>query len=200
MRQSALQSTFALASALALGCDDQSSPTAIDDTLTPSLGATVTRGPEPFGFGFGNEQYSVYVGVTLEDLNSIYCTGSDFDVDLVNGFHVFRPDSSRKDVLKGDVNVVVVSAPAVFTSFCDDPLPPTYTGTARLSITDSDFFVTGNRADASKLHLTGRVADESGQLYHLVTAGAQVLAPGHPAPDIVVQHITVQIHLTPIGH
>ena len=200
MRQSALQSTFALASALVLGCDDQSSPTATADTPSPSLGATVTRDPEPFGFGFGNEQWSVYIGVTVEDLTSIYCTGSDFDVDVVNGFHVFRPDGSRKDQLKGDVNVVVVRAPALFESFCDDPLPPTFTGTARLSLNDNDFFVTGNRANASMLHLTGRVTDESGQLYHLTVAGQQVLAPGHPAPDVVIQHLDFHLHLAPIGH
>jgi hypothetical protein len=200
MRRPALVSFATLASAFALGCDDQASPTALDDTPAPSFGATVTRDPEPFGFGFGNEQYTIFIGLTVEDLTSIFCTGSEFDVDIVNGFHVFRPDGSRKDQLKGDVNVVVVRAPSFFTSFCDDPLPPTFTGTARLSINDNDFFVTGNRADASMLHLTGRVTDESGRLYHLTVASSQVLAPGHPAPDFVVQHFRLQIHLRPIGH
>jgi hypothetical protein len=184
MRQSALRSTLALASALALGCDDQSSPTATSDTPAASFDATVTRDPEPFGFGFGNEQYTVFIGLTVEDLISIFCTGSEFDVDLVNGFHVFRPDGSRKDQLKGDVNVVVVQAPTFFTSFCDDSLPPTFTGTVRLSINDNDFFVTGNRGNASMVHLTGTVTDESGQRYHLTLSSQQVLAPGLRRPTL----------------
>ena len=49
------------------------------------------------------------------------------------------------------------------------------------------------------LHVTGTVTDESGQRYHLVALSQQVLAPGHPAPDVVVQHSEIKIHLTPIG-
>jgi hypothetical protein len=64
---------------------------------------------------------------------------------------------------------------------------------------DNDVLVSGNRANASQVHFVGRVTDENGQLYHLVAFAHQVLAPGPPAPDMVVQQATLKIHLTPIG-
>jgi hypothetical protein len=143
----------------------------------------------------------VFFGLTVEGLTSIFCTGTDFEPDQFDALHLLRPDGSLKEQFKGkDVNVVVVDGPAFDQFFCQNPLPvPTFTGTARIVINDNDFFVTGNRADASMVHVTGTVTDESGQLYHLVATSQQVLAPGHPAPDVVVQHAEVKIHLTPIG-
>ena len=49
------------------------------------------------------------------------------------------------------------------------------------------------------VHVTGTVTDESGQAYHLVTFGHQILEKGHPAPDVVVKHAKFHITLTPIG-
>lgn len=73
------------------------------------------------------------------------------------------------------------------------------TFTFRVSNNDNDFFVTGNRANASTLHAVGTVTGEDGQRYHVVAFGQQVLAPKHPAPDIVIQHLHFKIQLTPIG-
>ena len=133
-------------------------------------------------------------------MTSIFCTGTDFSTDEVNALHVLRPDGSLKDQFKGDVSIVVVDGPAFDESFCEDPSAvPTFTGTGHFVINDNDFFVTGNRANASMVRVTGTLTDESGQLYHLVATSQQVLAPGHPAPDVVVQHAEVKIRLTPIG-
>lgn len=201
MRRSFLSTaSFAGALTLALGCADQQSPTAPSALTAPSVSAVVDRGTEPFGFGFDDGTHAMFIGLTVEDLTSIFCTGTEFEVDGVDALTVTRPDGSIKTRLKGDVNVVVVELAAFSESFCQDPLAvPTYTGTARVSANDNDVFVTGNRANASMVHVTGRVTDQSGQLYHLVAFSQQVLAPGHPAPDVVVQHAEIKIHLTPIG-
>jgi hypothetical protein len=201
MRRSFLVvSTAALAGAFVLGCADQPSPTAIADPPTPSFRATVIRGTEPFGFAFDDGRQILFIGLSVEDLTSIFCTGTDFDVDEISGFHLLRPDGSLKEHFKGDETVVVVDGAAFDQSFCQEPSAvPTFTGTARVVLNDNDFFVTGNRANASMLHVTGTVTDESGQLYHLVASSQQVLAPGHPAPDVVVQHSGIKIRLTPIG-
>jgi hypothetical protein len=143
----------------------------------------------------------VFLGLGVEDLTGAVCTGADFSLDEVNGFHLLRPDGSLKDHFKGDVTVIVVDLVPFNESFCNDPSTvPMYIGTARLVLNDNDFFVTGKRADASMMHVRGTVTDESGQRYHLVATNQQVLAPGHPFPDVVVQHADVKIHLTPVGH
>jgi hypothetical protein len=189
-----------LAVALLLGCGEPQSPLGSSDPSTPSFRATHNRATEPFGFAFDDGRQILFIGLSVEDLTSIFCTGTDFDVDEIGGFHLLRPDGSLKEHFKGDETVVVVEGAAFDQFFCEDPSAvPTFTGTARVVLNDNDFFVTGNRANASMLHVTGTVTDESGQRYHLVASSQQVLAPGHPAPDVVVQHSGIKIRLTRVG-
>ena len=183
MRHSLLSPAAALAGVLALGCDDQPSPTALADPATPSFRATVNRSTEPFGFAFDDGRQILFIGLTVEDLTSIFCTGTDFDVDQVSGFHLLRPDGSLKDHFEGDESVVVVDGAAFDEFFCQNPLAvPTFTGTARVVLNDNDFFVTGNRANASMLHVTGTVTDESGQRYHLVARASRSWRPAIRPP------------------
>jgi hypothetical protein len=195
-----LAPTCALAVALSLGCDEPQSLTSNSDASSPSFSATISRTTEPFGFAFDDGRQILFIGLSVEALTSIFCTGTDFQVDEISMSHLLRPDGSLKEHYKGDETVVVVDGPAFDQSFCQDPSAvPTFTGTARVVVNDNDFFVTGNRADASMLHVTGTVTDESGQRYHLIASSQQVLAPGHPAPDVVVQHSGIKIRLTPVG-
>jgi len=189
-----------LAIAGLLSCSEHQTLTGNSDPSAPSFRATVNRVTEPFGFAFDDGRQILFIGLTVDALTSIFCTHTDFDIDEITGFHLLRPDGSLKEHFKGDQTVVVVDGPAFDQSFCRDASAvPTFTGTARVVLNDNDFFVTGNRANASMLHVTGTVTDESGQRYHLVALSQQVLAPGHPAPDVVVQHAEVKIRLTPIG-
>jgi hypothetical protein len=189
-----------LAAALLFGCGEPQSLTSNSDPSTPSFRATINRAAEPFGFAFDDGRQILFIGLSVEALTSIFCTGTDFDVDEISMSHLLRPDGSLKEHYKGDETVVVVDGPAFDQSFCGEPSAvPTFTGTARVVVNDNDFFVTGNRADASMVHVTGTVTDESGQRYHLVALSQQVLAPGHPAPDVVVQHSGIKIRLTPVG-
>jgi hypothetical protein len=186
--------------ALLVGCGEPPSPTGPSDLSTPSFRATHNRATEPFGFAFDNGSEILFIGLTVDALTSIFCTGGDFEVDEISMVHLLRPDGSLKEHYKGNETVVVVNGAAFDQSFCQDPSAvPTFTGIARVSLNDNDFFVTGNRANASMLHVTGTVTDASGQRYHLVASSQQVLAPGHPAPDVVVQHAGIKIRLTPIG-
>jgi len=170
------------------------------DASDPAFSATVNRATEPFGFAFDDGRQILFIGLTVQALTSIFCTGTDFDIDEISGFHLLRPDGSLKEHFTGDETVVVVDGPAFDQFFCADPSAvPTFTGTARVVLNDNDFFVTGNRANASMLHVTGTVTNQSGQPFHLVALSQQVLAPGHPAPDVVVQHSGIKIRLAPLG-
>jgi len=189
-----------LAVAGLLSCGEHQTLTGNSDPYTPSFRAAVNRATEPFGFAFDDGRQILFIGLTVDALTSIFCTHTAFDIDEITGFHLLRPDGSLKEHFKGNETVVVVDGPAFDQSFCQDPAAvPTFTGTARVVLNDNDFFVTGNRANASMLHVTGTVTGEDGQRYHLVALSQQVLAPGHPFPDVVVQHSGIKIRLTPVG-
>jgi len=193
MHRPLLLPTAALASTLALGCADHQSPTAPADSPAPSL--SVERGTVPFAFAFSDVGHTLFIGLSIEDLTSLFCTGTEFDVDLLNQLTVTRPDDSIKLLLRGkDVNVVVVE----FVN-CDNLIDLSLTGTARVLYTDSDAFVTGKRADASQIQVTGTVTDASGQQYHLTAVDVRVIAPGSTAENPVDLNSVIKIKLTPIG-
>jgi hypothetical protein len=201
MRRDFILPAAVLAGALALGCDDQPLPTASAEPAAPSFHAAITRDREQLLFRISDGRRIVFVSAGVEDLAGLFCTGADFDLDEIDASHLLRPDGSFKEQFKGNVRVVVVAEAAFDRSFCRAPSAvPTFTGTARFTLNDNDLFVTGHRADASMLHVTGTVSDERGQRYHLVASSQQVLAPHHPPPDVVVRHSKVKIQLTPIGH
>jgi hypothetical protein len=193
----------AITVALTLGCADSQSPTT--PTTVPSVAAEnsarIDRGTVGFGFGMDDGSLIVFAGLTVEDLISIFCTDTPFEVDQVNEFVVTRPDGSLKLQLKGDVNVVVLDFAAFEQSFCQDPSAvPTYTGIAQLILNDSDVDITGPGADASMLHLVGTVTDQNGQRYHLVVINQSIVAPEFTSPDdFEFTHTNQKIKLTPFG-
>ena len=191
-----IASTAALA--LALGCGEQQSPTAPADQPAPSVRASVERLTDvfPFGvFGFSDGSRTLIFGAPFEDLVT-FCPAAVPTNDLFEILVVTRPDGSIKFNARGEeVNVVVFDA-FVPDAGCDVLLgAPHYTGTVRVHAEDNDLFVSGNRANASQITVTGTVTDESGQEYHLTSFSHQVLAPG----TAVVLQSKVKIHLTPIG-
>ena len=193
-----IASTAALASALALGCGEQQSPMAPADQPAPSVRATVERITDvfPFGvFGFSDGTRTLIFGAPFEDLVS-FCPDPVPTTDLFELLIVTRPDGSLKITGRGEeVNVVVFDA-FIPDAGCDVLLgAPRYTGIVRVVVTDNDVFVSGNRANASQITVTGTVTDESGQEYHLTSFSHQVLAPGTGS----VRNANVKIQLTPIG-
>ena len=170
----------AITGALAVSCADSKSPTApttLQQLPTNHSAHSVERSTVPFGFAFDDGRQIFFLGLTFEDLVSIFCTGAPFDVDEVNQLEVIRPDGSQKLQLKGNVNVVVVNLAAFNQSFCQEPSAvPTYTGTARLILNDSDFDLSGPGADAAQMHLVGTVTDQNGQRYHVVGINQSVVA------------------------
>jgi hypothetical protein len=183
-----------LTGALALGCGDPPRLTAPTD---PSLSATVDHSTLPSGFAFFDASRSVFIGFTIEDVIGL-CAGNGFTNNEVNQLLVLRPDGSVKFLQRErDMDVVVFETPILS---CPDLLAaPRFTGTGRLTATDGDLLLSGNRADASMVQLTGTVTDETGHRFHLVAIGHQVLAPGSTLEDLVFLTTVTNIDVTPIG-
>jgi hypothetical protein len=196
MRRPFVSATVVLT--LALGCDDQqNSPMG---PATDPLAFSVERGSVAFGLGFDDGILGVFIGLTVEDLVSAFCTGAPFEVDQVDQLLVTRPDGSTKQQLKGDVNVVVVDVTAFFESFCENPSAvPTYTGIVPLVANDSDVDLSGPGADASHAHVSGTVTDQSGQRYRLVAFVQGVVAPEFTSVEdfFEFRHENLKIKLTP---
>jgi hypothetical protein len=103
MRRPPVFATVVLA-LTALGCNDQQH--SLMGPATDPLAFSVERSTVEFGAGIGDGTHLVWIGLTVEDLVSIFCTGAPFEEDQVNQLLVTRPDGSTKQQLKGDVNVV----------------------------------------------------------------------------------------------
>jgi hypothetical protein len=191
----------AITGAFALGCADSKSPTAPTAVAADHLALSVERGTQAFGFGGDDGTHIVFVGLTVEDLVSAFCTGAPFEVDELNSLLVTRPDGSTKLQLKGDANVVVVDLAAFEQSFCQDPSAvPTYTGTAGVVLNDNDVDLSGHGADAAMLHVVGTVTGQNGQRYHLVLVNQSVVAPEFTSTDnFTFRHTVFKIKLKPIG-
>ncbi|MBA3555459.1 MAG: hypothetical protein H0W29_11945 [Gemmatimonadales bacterium] len=77
---------------------------------------------------------------------------------------------------------------------------PTYTGTARVVLNDSDVDLSGHGADAAMLHVVGTVTGQNGELYHLVLVNQSVVAPEFTSTDdFTFRHTVFKIKLTPVG-
>jgi hypothetical protein len=194
-----LPTMAALAGALTLGCADQQHSPMSPATDPPAF--SVERSTVDFAFAVDDGIHILFIGLTVEDLVSIFCTGTPIEVDQLNQLLVTRPDGSTKLQLKGDANVVVVDLTAFDQSFCQDPSAvPTHTGIARVVANDSDADLSGPGADAAQLHVVGTVTDQSGQRYHLVTVNQSVVAPEFTSPDdFEFRHTNIKIKLTPFG-
>jgi hypothetical protein len=198
MRRTPVYATVVLA-LIALGCNDQQH--SLMDPTTDPPAFSVERGTAELGFIVDDGINIVFIGVTVEDLVSAFCTGIPVEVDQVNELVVTRPDGSTKQQLKGDANVVVMDLAAFEQFFCQDASAvPTYTGTARVVGNDSDADLSGPGADASQLHVVGTVTDASGQPYHLTVVNQGVVAPEFTSvEDFEFRHTNTKIHLKPIG-
>jgi hypothetical protein len=191
-----------LASALALACGDQQSPTAPADFSRPSFRATTERFTAPTAVLFGNEQRTVGLGGTVEQWAAL-CAGQEpeEDFDLMTLLTITRPDGSQKGTLKGqNLHILVWDIPGS-TPFAGDICgeDPVYTGTGHLTLTDSDADLSHPGADASGQTLVGTVTDASGQRYHLVAAIRFTVAE-NTLDDFVINAHASKIQLTPIGH
>ena len=156
-----LLASSALAAALALGCSDGESPTALDIASVPPS-QSVARHTEFFGFGFGDENFLIIAGGSAENWANFCATGEE-NWDPWRILTVERPDGSLKETWVGDdQHALVWELPA-------DPCaaPPDYTGTARTLLTDSDVLLDGQGTDASGLRINGTVTDANRQEYHL---------------------------------
>jgi hypothetical protein len=203
MPRAFLVPAMALTGALVLGCSDQPSPTAPEAgrPLAPAPALSVERGTTNLGFAFDDGRRVLFLGLTVDDLQAIFCTGGPFDTDEVNQLIVNRRDGSFKLQYKARVNVVIVEGAAFDESFCDEPSAvPTWTGIVRLILNDSDFDLSGPGADAAMMHLVGTVTDLSGQRYHLTAINQSIIAPEFDSPDdFEFTHANIKIKLKRIG-
>jgi len=127
---------------LALGCGEQTSPTAPGDPLAPSF--SVERTIEHFGFGFGDEHYLVILGATAENRAAFCATGAE-NWDAVKVLIVTRPDGSQKVGWQArDLHALAWNQPA---DACAES--PDYTGTASLTNHDNDLDLSAHGADAT---------------------------------------------------
>jgi hypothetical protein len=194
MRYSLRLPAAVITGVLMLGCDDPSG-VSTPETSPPSF--SVERSTVNSGFAFSDGRRIVFIGFTLEDMIGL-CAGTGFNNSEVNQLIVTRPDGSVKFLQQGkDVNVVVFDT----TDFSCDALlaAPHFTGTGRVNATDNDLLLSGNRANASKVHFTGTVTDEGGQRWHVEAIGHQVLARGSTLDNLIFLNVVTRIHLTPVG-
>jgi hypothetical protein len=190
-----------LASALALACGEQPSPTAPADFFLPSLRGSTERFTVPLGFQFGNDQLTVGVGGTAEQWAAVCATGEPQDFDPWTLLFVTRPDGSQKTTFKGqNLHILIWDIPG-FTPFPGDICgeDPVYTGIGHIITTDSDVDLSHVGADASGVSLIGSVSDASGQRYHLVAA-VRLTVKENTLDNFVIDVHAAKIQLTPIGH
>jgi len=186
----------ALAGALALGCGEHPSPTAVSDRIAPSYSVDRASGPF-FSLGFANDQYSVIVGSTAENWSAFCQTGAQ-NWDDWNILTVTRPDGSQKVTIRGGPNqhLLVWYSPTPIPPCAG---PPDFTGTAHFLSHDSDVDLSGHGADASGTTVEGIVTDVNGQRYHF---GANILltvAPQYTLDNFVIVFHSNRISLTPVG-
>jgi hypothetical protein len=190
-----------LASALALACGEQSSPTAPAELSRPSFRAATERITVPLGFQFGNDQRTVAVGGTVEQWAAVCTTGEPQDFDPWTLHFVTRPDGSQKTTFKGqNLHILIWDIPG-FTPFPGDICgeDPVYTGIGHIITTDSDVDLSHVGTDASGFTLIGTVTDASGQRYHLVAA-IRFTVKEDTLDNFVIDVHASKIQLTPIGH
>src|SRR5215217_3028822 len=158
-----------LASALALACGEQHSPTAPLDAAAPSL--SVERTIEHFVYGGGDDQHVVIFGATAENW-ATFCATQAENFDAWTVLTVTRPDGSQKVGWQGTgLHVLVWNLPA---DICAEA--PDYTGTAQLVLADSDLDLSGHGADGTGQTGTGTVTDASGQRYRLLWVNRSTVA------------------------
>ena len=202
MHRSLLAPTAVLASAVALGCaEDQQSPMAPTNLPTASV---AEHGTAEFGFGIGNERYTVLVGHTFAEVVAI-CEGTDFDVPTWDQLTVIRPtgrgdfEESFKQLTRvKDVDITVFEAEFV-GSECDLLTAPHYEGTGRAMFNDNDLLLTHNGANASSIKVEGKLTDDSGQRYHLMVHVHQVLSQESTLDNFIPLNFFITIKLTPVG-
>lgn len=165
MRRLSLLPVAALAVTLALACSEPTSPPPATQVATPSFAAaTARRFTVPFfnTFTDASSDLTAVFGITAEQLAAA-CAGGDFTQDEVTVVEVTRPDGSLKVTVHGN-NLTVLIYSGGFEDVCElAGRTPLATGTAKVTQTDNDFFISGNRTNSFGLSLIGRAAsDETG--------------------------------------
>jgi hypothetical protein len=194
MRRFFLLSATALTGALALACDEQTSPTAPVDPRAPSF--SVERTIEHFGFGFGDEHYLVILGATAENWAAFCATGAQ-NWDAWPVLTVTRPDGSQKVGWHArGLHALVWNQPA---DACAES--PDYTGTASNTNHDNDLDLSAHGTNATGIITRGTVSDASGQDYHLISVFNGTISRIYTSADepfVLDQHVQF-VRLTPTG-
>jgi hypothetical protein len=185
-----------LAGALALACGGSQTPTASDEA--PSL--NVVHDTLVVGFIGGDFHYTVFVGISLEDLIH-HCSNPGrpgFNLPTWDELMVNRPNGSIKELLKAkQVDITVFDSPyfPIFADECDPLSSHHYTGAGAAHSTENDQTFTHPGALAATSQVRGTVTGEDGQVYRLLwtTHQVQTVEGGdHPAKFID------RIKLTPV--
>ena len=174
MRKAALQYTFVLASAFALGCADpaemETDPIQ-ERPSTPSL--RTENNPEGFGafvihdeqgaFLSGGDGLVQLIGWTFEELEDFCATGNP-TIGSLRELLVFRRDGSLKAGLHGARIPLLVWQTDNF-DLCADLNLPHLTGTGNMFASDNDFNVSLNRTESTVGSVHGQVISEEGQRF-----------------------------------
>jgi len=178
MQRSLMLPTAALASALALGCADQPTPSEPADPLRASFrteqnpegrGAFIIRGEQGAVFVVDpGSNLSALIGWTFAELGQV-CAGGDFPTRLEE-FFVVRPHSTPEladlhYVLRGTRLPLLVWETASFDLCGELLLLPHLTGIGNYKRTDNDLFTTGTRGNAGHEGVQGQVTSEAGERF-----------------------------------
>jgi len=108
-----------------------------------------------------------------------FCAEQPFTKDEVTIVEVTRPDGSIKRTVQGrELSLMIY--PGTFDDVCElATRTPLATGTAKVTETDTDFFVSGKRTDVIGFSLVGRARSAETGAHFLVRAQVRALFPKH---------------------
>ena len=156
--------TALLTCVLALACTPDAPTTPSDAEFAA---AEVTHGPFAMYVRLSDGGYSVYIGMTQEELATSCATGGSLSATPWEEVAVYRGQNDKLHVReKGrDLPVVVYRAP--FYEVCDETLPVFASGTANVVYTDNDWFLDGPGVESFGFTANGIVTTPTGDDYRL---------------------------------
>jgi hypothetical protein len=167
-------------------------PTAAAEPVSAPTATLVSRSTTQFFQDFVDGGLVAVIGLSPAQLPA-FCTGDGSVLDEVSIQQVTRPDSSAKVTIRGSVRVIVYSIGGA-SELCDlTAVSPLATGTAQLTVTDNDLFVSLNRTNSFGLKLTGIASGDGGRFKVQALSRATIKRNG----EIAIRNLRFRVK--PIG-
>ena len=149
---------------LSLACTPDAPTTPSDPSFAS---AEVIQGPFEMYVRLSEGGYSVYIGMTEDELAAYCATGESNSATPWEELAVYRGHSNKLHVRETgrDLPAVVYAAP--FYEVCDETVPVFASGTANVVYTDNDWFIDGPGVESFGFTANGIVTTPTGDAYRL---------------------------------